>query len=115
MQTVEKDEMTRKIADHHRDILAFMVYFFSWDADLLRRVVHKPRIKSFSSVSFTVQASYSLLKSGNRIDFLSMIFSPNPKSKIANPKSFNHPVRPRQHIRRNRLTILDFGYFDLAQ
>jgi hypothetical protein len=25
------------------------------------------------------------------------------------------PIRPRQHVRRDRLTILDFGYFGMAQ
>jgi hypothetical protein len=34
---------------------------------------------------------------------------PNPKSKIENPKLFDDLVRPRQHIGRNHLTILDFG------
>src|SRR5688500_3350587 len=77
-----------------------------------RRLPKAPTILDFGFSIFDCRNKNRKLV---RKKLLSFVFFPNPKSKIANPKSSNHPIRSRQHVRRNRdyfgFSIADFRLF----
>src|SRR5262245_57682150 len=62
----------------------------------------------FLILDFRLLDEGSLCRLPNVLLIFLSFFSSNPKSKIGNLKSFDHLVRPRQHVRRNLLADLLF-------